>query len=495
VSLEKTCKTLRPFGTQARFKDVSVTLSDVTPCKNDAQFRNILRNLKYTRHLQVRVFDTKRGISLFEKLLERLRYLDLQTLRVLDCLNFGSYQQLEMLLTDPVKGAKLRSKLRTLQLPIRPLAETKTFRDNGQLNPSNEVFDCSAIVQFDSRRIEVTGWHDHSEDLTHGTPYAVTKQLIHIVGVESRQIESLSLLSTWGDLRQNPNVREYDNPFVGFGLHSTQTPVHLNELVFHDFSMFQVSEAMLTSISLPSLKSLKFIQCTELPYFLEHLMALHDQVRIQHLEVSSYNRLEALYIDDENNLERFCEAFSTLQTFKVDIWDNWQDDFDVNCLRSHQELETCVLSLGERPYSFIRTDVAVHVEVIVDNICKLRRNHPGIKSLAFRWEALCEPLEWEEWTPPTIRAIRAFARELVQFKKLEHLEIMFNRPSSLTYQTCERFARDIHGYLVEASEADCKINKIGLGARDAFQSLHVVDAGLVPKSELFDFGPKMTQPE
>jgi len=88
------------------------------------QFSIVLGNLRFTRHLRITVLDTDRGTELFKLVLTRLEKLSLVSLRFLGSLNHKSYIGLYSLLTNKERGNILRSKLRKLNLPMRPLRET-----------------------------------------------------------------------------------------------------------------------------------------------------------------------------------------------------------------------------------------------------------------------------------------------------------------------------------------------------------------------------------
>ena len=509
MALERVSKRFLPLGREAQFRgDVRIALSDLAPCKTDVQFKNILKGLEYTRHLQVRVLDTARGTRFFKELLERVEHLALESFRVVGHLNAKSSELLVALLADPSKGAKLRSKLRAIRLPMRPMADTARLQvaafvqTGGPIDPRLETFDCTASLRYQSdeikdeghvfslpREITVSGWHDYSTATTYGTPHSMAKQLIEAIALEPDEIDSLSLVGTWEDFRTNPNLQTYANPFVGFGLHSATNPLRLIELVLRDFCLFQVSDAMLTSIELASLQKLVLFQCTELPAFLAHLMAVREQLRIEVLEVGSYNRPEPLYAGDAHSLECFLECFCTLRTFKVEICERWEDKFDVSCLQSHKQLETCLLSLGRVDWGWRKALEFERPYETAACIATLRRNHADLKSLSFRWDEMVDALD-SRWTAETTRAFTMFAEEAVEFKMLEHLEIICNDTCKkrLKYQFVKVFARKIHGYLVEASKGPCKINKISLRIRNAFLKQRELDRGQVGKSFIYDFG-------
>lgn len=299
------------------------------------------------------------------------------------------------------------------------------------------------------------GWHDDDEDLTHGTSHAVVKPLIRAVGVKPRRIDSLSLLGRFKDPHGDIEIRTYNNPFVGFALHLPEQPLHLTELILHDFCLSEVSDAMLGSFSLPSLRTLRFVQCVSLPVFLVYLMDLREQIRIHNLELCTYNREEWLYKEDETNLARFCEAFTTLRTIIIQVCFPWRDLFEINCLRLHTQVETAVFGFGDQKWPFERATK------MVGNFRTLRSQHPNMRSISFRWDEFYRDLSLVKWTKSGKQTLKVYAAEIVQFEKLEQVKTMCPRPDNLAYETCEIFVRHIRDYLVEASAGECKINTIG----------------------------------
>lgn len=149
VNVAKTCKHMRPYGNESRFRDVHVALSNVSPCVHDVQFKNFLADLKHTRHLHVRTLDDSRGRKYFDLLLARIKDLKLRTLKFLDILSLEPYSALDKLLNSP-EGLEMMSRLRHIQLPARLGSDGKWAGDKHPSSLRGEVFDCTAAIQFHS---------------------------------------------------------------------------------------------------------------------------------------------------------------------------------------------------------------------------------------------------------------------------------------------------------------------------------------------------------
>jgi hypothetical protein len=195
----------------------------------------------------------------------------------------GSYTRLDRLLTDSVEGAKMRTQLRTINLPIHEEKNNSKIREDRKWLQDGRVFDCSAAIQFSShedgtkepklllpRKIIVIGYlgnHVLGEMSTYGTPTSMVHRSIGTIGVESSRIDRLLLRGLWGHEEQL--TRRYNNPFVDFGLHCPYKRMWLTELYLQDFHCRFLSAAMPMSMRVPSLKTLTFRQCTAISLFLE----------------------------------------------------------------------------------------------------------------------------------------------------------------------------------------------------------------------------------
>jgi hypothetical protein len=130
----------------------------------------------------------------------------------------GSYTRLDRLLTDSVEGAKMRTKLRTINLPIHEEKNNSKTREDRKWLQDGRVFDCSAAIQFSSledgtkepklllpRKIIVIGYlgnHVLGEMSTYGTPTSMVQRSIGTIGIESSKSTD-SCYVAYGDMKSN----------------------------------------------------------------------------------------------------------------------------------------------------------------------------------------------------------------------------------------------------------------------------------------------------
>lgn len=108
----RTCKHSLPTSTEALFKTLAISLSNTEPCKAESHFKHILDNLHFTRHLNLRVWETNGGEHRFRTLLGRLNAVPLLSLRIRGQLDRESYKALDKFLNDLVDGHVLRAQSR-----------------------------------------------------------------------------------------------------------------------------------------------------------------------------------------------------------------------------------------------------------------------------------------------------------------------------------------------------------------------------------------------
>ena len=227
----------------------------------------MIENLRFTRHLSVTVQDTDRGNTLFRLLLARLAEISPLSLRFVGALDGESYTELYRLLTSEERGKLLRSKLRNLDLPMRPTRET-LWRDRYELDTSADdgVFNHSAIIKFQSykqlaspmtRKISVLGYRHHG--LNFGTPYNAARNIIRTMGIKTRCIDELVVLGR-GNPTRDRLASHLQNPFRNFGLHFASKPFWLKELSLVGLNLQQLPSAIYTSFNVTSLRVLQLKQ-------------------------------------------------------------------------------------------------------------------------------------------------------------------------------------------------------------------------------------------
>ncbi|KAI4908817.1 hypothetical protein J4E90_008554 [Alternaria incomplexa] len=484
LQLSRTCKAMHRVGTEARFRDIDIVVGRITSKTTPAHFSIVLKNLRFTRHLRINALDNDRGTRLFKLLLNRLKELSPVSLRFVGSLNYKSYVGLYGLLTSKERGKKLRSKLRNLDLPMRPLREicrpghsnSEPFKDGG-------IFNHSAIIRFQSdkqlekplaREISVVGDHDPSQQLDSGTPHSVAQNVIQMMGIETRSIDELVVFGRH-TTRDSPTFY-LQNPFDNFGLHLPSKPFGLRELSLVGLDFRQLRPAMFTSFSITTLRTLRVKQCCWLKSLFEHLMSSKDPLHLHTVKINIYSYGEYLQPDEAFGFAKFCKSFSTLKKLEIEAGADWQTDFDAHILSSHSELEECFLSLGKPSLDMATIEV-------------LQENHKSLKVLGFRCQEIAGSLERGRLSQEGEKEISLLAAELPLFKKLEEWQLICDTPRSKdVLGSFKTIATEIHQRVAAAfGTRPLNINTISILTRDIFYTLDEVDAGKIPHMHRFHF--------
>jgi hypothetical protein len=403
---------MQRIGANLRFKDLSLILSNVMPCTTEPQFDSLLENLRFTQHLQLTVGEDFRGFKFFQKFFGRLEKLKLRSFFIHGTLLENLYSQLSDLLSDPRRGEILRSDLKQLRLPMRSVRETQDM--HAVEDQSSTIFDCLVYLQFTShkqekrnmeREVSIEG---HQSILTrrpaNGTPVNAINRYLQSVGVTTEGVKSV-ILHGQNHRKHCEPCQMYTNTFKHLGTFSLPSPISITEFALNDFDISTLSPDLLKSIRLPSLRHLKFTQCTELQYFFEPLMASEDPLLIQTLEIRTYNCSEPYRAAEPSGLKRFCEAFSSLETFELHTLGNdWKDDFDIDMLRTHTRLETCIINISDS-------------DLDTATVRTVRKNHSNIRTMGFRFDHVRTSFDRGEVLKDGVKRFRRFAEEMVQFPK------------------------------------------------------------------------------
>jgi hypothetical protein len=392
--------------------------------------------------------------------MDAIKEVTLQFLFFKGTLDAASYVYLARVLSDPVSSRNLLSHLRELCLPVRSPAETEWRQENGDLDPADAVCDCNAVIMFTSskhqmdmsREIGVMGRYDARKDLAFGTPYRIIKDMIRLLGVKHRHVDSLSLYGEHH--RQYRPQRTYDNPFVGYGLHIPNKPLHLSKLVIFQFDLGKISPSMITSFLLSGLLHLELSQCMSLAGLLDRLIG---QVKLETLEIENplYN---SLHEADRTSIQHFLTSFSSLRTLAMHIHQEWDSRPLVDSMELHKGLKTCVFSLGRNSLN-------------PENLSAIRINNPAIKTLGIRISVCNFAFSVSTLLPETAHHIRELAAEVVQFPRLEKWQIMCNPPiTPPSNRTLEWMARVFYGCCANAVSS--KIKVISIAFRNYIVSGH-----------------------
>jgi hypothetical protein len=460
IQFSMTCKVMHRVGTEVLFKDIHIVIGRLTSKMTTAQFSIVLGKLRFTRHLRITVHDTDRGTDLFKLLLARLEELSLESLRFAGDLDGGSYMGLHDLLTSEERGKILRSKLRNLDLPMRPIRENLWPHGYGLLSQDEEdVFDHSAIIRFQPYRqptkpltmeISVVGYRDHWRRPPFGTPHNVVRNIIQAIRMKTGCIDELVIL---GPRQFLPN--RLQNPFHSFGLNVPAKPFWLRKLSLVNLRLLSLPSAMYTSFRITTLRSLKVKQCYTSKRLFEHLMSSQDPLLLDTLKIVNHSSAEGLQPDETFGFAAFCKSFSTLKKIEVRVWIDWQTDFDAQILSSHSGLEQCVLSLG-KPTLGMATIQTLHT------------NHKNLKVLGFQCQQIAKSLEQDRFLQEAEKKTRYLAAEIRLFEKLEEWQLIFEPVySDSTLVSAKTIAREIHR-LVVATPLDAygpSINTISILAR------------------------------
>ncbi|KAI4631396.1 hypothetical protein J4E83_002927 [Alternaria metachromatica] len=484
VQLSMTCKAMHRVGTDARFRDIDIVVGRITSKMTPTQFSTVLGNLRFTRHLRITVMDTDRGTSLFKRLLTRLEKLSPVSLRFVGSLNYKSYIGLYSLLTSKERGKILRSKLRNLDLPMRPLRETcRPGHSNSGPFKDGGIFNHSAIIRFQSdkqlekplaREISVVGDHDPSQQLDSGTPHSVAQNVIQMMGIQTRSIDELVVIGR--HTARDVPAYYLQNPFDNFGLHLPSKPFGLRELSLVDLDFRQLTPAIFTSFSITTLCTLQVKQCCWLKKLFEHLMSSKDPLHLHTVKINIYSYGEYLQPDEAFGFAKFCKSFSTLKKVEIEAGADWQTDFDAHILSSHSELEECFLSLGKPSLDMATIEI-------------LQENHKNLKVLGFRCQEIAASLERGRLLQEGVKKIDVLAAELPLFKKLEEWQLICDPPRSKdVLGSFKTIAMETHQRVAAAfGTRPLNINTISILARDIFYTPDEVDTGKIPHMHRFHF--------
>jgi hypothetical protein len=459
MSLSMVCRIMDKVGTEARFQDINIVIGRLASSTTPTQFSTVLEKLRFTRHLRIKVIGTDRGTTLFKLLLARLEELSLESLRFAGDLDGESYMGLHDLLTSE-RGKILRSKLRNLDLPIRPIRENRWHHGYGPLSrDEDDVFDHSAVIRFQpykqptkplTREISVVGYRDQLHGPPFGTPHKAVRDIIQAMGMKTGRIDELVIL---GHHPFPANILQ--NPVDNFGLNVPAKPIWLRKLSLVNLGLLQLPSAMYTSFRIATLRSLKVKQCYTLETLFEHLMSSQDPIRLDTLKIVNHRSASGLQPDETFGFAAFCKSFSTLKKIELRVWTDWQTDFDAQILSSHSGLEQCILSLG-KPTLGMTTIQTLHT------------NHKKLKVLGFQCQQIAKSLEQGRFLQEAEKKIRHLAAEILPFKKLEEWQLIFEPVySDSTLVSAKTIAREIHR-LVVATPLDAHgstINTISILAR------------------------------
>jgi len=317
----------------------------------------------------------------------------------------------------------------------------------------------------------VQGSNDTIQKSTCGTPHHVVQELVRRVGIGSNLLHSVQLC---GDLfhAETDAPQAYDNILDELGLRLPVGTLSVNELALHDFEFAQISPTLPNSVRPSSLQVLRIKNCLQLPALLEQLMAFKHELDLRIFEFRDLCHEESMDSGEVYGINNFCRSFSNLRSFTLEVSGDWED-FDYNCLSSHTELETCILSLGRRNFT-------------MDAVRILRGNHPTIKTFGLRaWNLLgshktsvAMPEEGAAW-------LGRLAKEVVQFVRLEQRKVIRSPyQRSTAYEDRAILARDLHASYTEASSGRT-VREVVLGLREIRYPIEAMDTGVVNEDEVF----------
>jgi hypothetical protein len=389
--------------------------------------------------------------------LGRLKELSPRSLRIIGTLDAASYTRFQRVLADPILGKTLRSRLEMLDLPIRSPNDTIQARDGGYSDPNDGVCDCSALIRFKSSwqekeviacEIGVLGSYDSAEDLAFGTPHRVIQSTDSALGLSPRHLDAPLLFGE----RPSHQRRVYDNPFVGYGLHFPNDPLHLTELALDHFALREIAPGMFDSFVISSLRKLKIKQCTELPTLFRRLISSDYKISIRVLEIDIIDYTEPFELLDPFNLQHFLASFHTLKTLRLRVATSWPMTRIISALQSHKELESCNIFIGEKCLKFW-------------NVQGMRTAHPMLRELGHPIHNVTKALAGKRIDPEAVKEIRRLASELVKFSQLESWQLVCEKSDNgVRHHAAEALAKLMHKSCCQAARriGICIVKRISI---------------------------------
>ena len=234
-------------------------------------------------------------------------------------------------------------------------------------------------------------------------------------------------------------------------------------LIFDDYKLEHLATSINVSIALSTLRILRLHQCDNTDAIFP---TLTPNIHLHTLEIENYTSTHPLSL---TNLLPFLSSFSTLRSFICSLPDptsTWTTTPVIDALKSHEALETCILSIG------------THAATLPD-LRALRSNHPHLRTLGFRINPNTKtPRTTKHWT-------HSLAVEVVQFRELEKWLIMASMQrdvgvmgSCKAMRLADAMRKTCCGL---AGGEGCRVRAIGILARSDWYSREEIEAGEVPR--------------
>lgn len=256
------------------------------------------------------------------------------------------------------------------------------------------------------REIGFAGYSDTAHGIArevYGTPLGVVRDAMRVFGgVDIRHLESMKLSGK--DNRGPSRNTVYDDPVKNLGLYHPHNPISLTELIFNDYKLEHLPTSINVTIALSTLCTLRLHQCDNTDDIFPNLT---PYIHLHTLEIENFTSKHPLSL---TNLLPFLSSF-TLRSLIYSLPDptsTWTAKPIIDALKSHEELQTCILSIG------------THAATLPD-LRALRSNDPHLRTLGFR-------INPANKTPRNKHLTHNLAVEVVQFRELKKWQIVGSMP-------------------------------------------------------------------